>query len=195
MSIVIKAMRRTEKSEYLHKAGKIPAVAYGVGYANTNLSVLRRDITNNYAKLHSSVFTLNIEGKNNNAIIRDIQWHVLNDLPVHIDFQFVDDKRKIKVAVPVVFINAEQSPTIKRSGMIHFLYRKVNLYCMPNNIPKQIEVDLSTKRVGTVIRLGDLALPQDAKLAYSRKDIVVARVIDKARKKAAKKEEKEESEE
>ncbi|NSX83238.1 50S ribosomal protein L25/general stress protein Ctc, partial [Wolbachia endosymbiont of Atemnus politus] len=149
------------------KKGYIPAVIYGKGHDNVNLTLSAKEFTKQYklGSLSAHVIELNISGKKEYALIRDIQWHVVQDTVQHVDFQFVDKGSEVKIDIPLSFVNESKSPGIKLGGVLNVLCRSITVKCSPDKIPQAIEVDLSGKMIGQSIHINDVKLPEGAKLA------------------------------
>ncbi|QOD38743.1 50S ribosomal protein L25/general stress protein Ctc [Candidatus Wolbachia massiliensis] len=151
----------------LRKKGDIPAVIYGKGHDSMNLILSAKEFTKQYksGSLSAHLIELNISGKKEYALVRDIQWHVVKDTVQHVDFQFVDKGSEIKIDIPLSFVNENKSPGIKLGGVLNVLHRSITVKCSPDKIPQAIEVDLSGKMIGQSIHINDIKLPEGTKLA------------------------------
>ncbi|MCA4774667.1 50S ribosomal protein L25/general stress protein Ctc [Wolbachia endosymbiont of Mansonella ozzardi] len=163
----LRDVTKTKAMYFLRKKGYIPAVIYGKGHDNVNLTLSAKEFTKQYksGSLSAHVIELNISGKKEYALIRDIQWHVVKDTVQHIDFQFVDKGSEVKIDIPLSFINESKSPGIKLGGVLNILCRSITVKCSPDKIPQAIEVDLSGKMIGQSIHINDVKLPEGVKLA------------------------------
>ncbi|MDR0288924.1 MAG: 50S ribosomal protein L25/general stress protein Ctc [Rickettsiales bacterium] len=163
----LRDVTKTEAMYSLRKKGHIPAVIYGKGHDNINLTLSAKEFTKQYksGSLSAHVIELNISGKKEYALVRDIQWHVVKDTVQHVDFQFVDKGSEIKIDIPLSFINESKSPGIKLGGVLNVLCRSITVKCSPDKIPQAIEVDLSGKMIGQSIHINDVKLPEGVKLA------------------------------
>ncbi|MDR1139981.1 MAG: 50S ribosomal protein L25/general stress protein Ctc [Rickettsiales bacterium] len=163
----LRDVTKTEAMYSLRKKGHIPAIIYGKGHDNINLTLSAKEFTKQYksGSLSAHVIELNISGKKEYALVRDIQWHVVKDTVQHVDFQFVDKGGEIKIDIPLSFINESKSPGIKLGGVLNVLCRSITVKCSPEKIPQAIEVDLSGKMIGQSIHINDVKLPEGVKLA------------------------------
>ncbi|MGL9732551.1 MAG: 50S ribosomal protein L25/general stress protein Ctc [Wolbachia sp.] len=163
----LRNVTKTKAMYPLREKGYIPAVIYGKGHDNVNLILSSKEFTKQYksGSLSAHVIKLNISGKKEYALVRDIQWHVIKDTVQHIDFQFVDKGGEIKIDIPLSFINESKSPGINLGGVLNVLCRSIAVKCSPNKIPQAIEVDLSGKMIGQSIHINDVKLPEGIKLA------------------------------
>jgi len=163
----LRDVTRTKAMHSLRKKGYVPAVIYGKGHDNVNLTLSAKEFTKQYKSgfLSAHVIELNISGKKEYALVRDIQWHVVKDTVQHVDFQFVDKGSEIKIDIPLSFINESKSPGIKLGGVLNVLCRSITVKCSPDKIPQAIEVDSSGKMIGQSIHINDVKLPEGVKLA------------------------------
>ena len=148
----LKAIKRENTSSgannKLRSEGFIPAILYGGKDANQNISVQKKDLKNlvNSDTFLSKVLELDIDGKKEKVIPRDVAFHVVSEEPIHIDFMRIVAGKKIILEIPVKFINHPESPGLKRGGVLNIVRRKVELKCPGENIPNEIIVDLDWHR-------------------------------------------------
>lgn len=162
-------------AKFLRTQGKIPAVIYGKGRDPINLVLPMREFVKKYrsGSLASHLIKVNIDGKGEYALMREVQRHVVKDTIEHIDFQFVDTKKEIKVDVPLHFINESKCPGIKLGGALNILHRTITVRCFPQDIPEFIEIDLSGKMIGQSIHASEIKLPKNIKLALKEDDTTI----------------------
>jgi len=157
----------------------IPAVLYGDKKEPIGISVSNRDLLKelNEPGILSHIYDLNIEGKKQKALIRDIQLHPITDRPVHIDFMRVSAKSEINVDVPVKFLNEDKCPGIKQGGILNILRHAIHVICPATSIPESIEIDLEGLSVGTTFHTSELKLPADVKISHLEKSDSVASIV------------------
>ena len=111
----------------LRNTGDVPAIIYGGKDQNEKISVSKKllKVLIEQKNFFSNIITLNIAGKPQNVLPREIKYHILNDEPIHVDFLRVLPGVKIKIEVPVNFINHEKSPGLKRGGVLNIVRRKI----------------------------------------------------------------------
>ena len=128
----------------LRLAGNIPGIVYGGPEQNQKITVLKKTVKSLLDKgsFLSNIITLNLDGKPQNVLPREISYNVLSDEPTHIDFLRVVPGVKIRIEVPVEFINHETSPGLKRGGVLNIVRRKIELKCPSEKIPSVITLDL-----------------------------------------------------
>ena len=178
----LKAIKREYTSSgsnnKLRSEGLIPAVLYGGKEINKNISIEKKDIKN---LIHSDTFLskvleLDIDGKKERVIPRDIAFNVVSEEPIHIDFMRIVSGKKIILEIPVKFINHPDSPGLKRGGVLNIVRRKVELRCPAENIPDEIIIDLSGTDIGTSIKISSVKLPENVIPTITDRDFVIATV-------------------
>ena len=178
----LKAIKRDNTSsgsnKKLRSEGLIPAILYGGKNANQNISVEKKDIKNlvNSDTFLSKVLELDIDGKKEKVIPRDVAFNVVSEEPVHIDFMRIVTGKKIILEIPVKFINHSDSPGLKRGGVLNIVRRKVELKCPAENIPNEIIVDLAGTDIGTSIKISYVKLEENVVPTISDRDFVIATV-------------------
>ena len=162
----------------LRAKGLIPAILYGGKDQNQNISVSKKEISNiiNSETFLSKVLELDIDGKKEKVIPRDVAYHVVSEEPMHIDFMRIVTGKKIILEIPVKFINHPDSPGLKRGGVLNIVRRKVELKCPAESIPNEIIVDLAGTDIGTSIKISSVKLPENVIPTITDRDFVVATV-------------------
>ena len=178
----LKAIKRDNLSsgsnKKLRAEGYIPAILYGGKDPNQNISVSKKEISNiiNSDTFLSKVLEIDVDGKKEKVIPRDVAYHVVSDEPIHIDFMRIISGKKIILEIPVKFINHPNSPGLKRGGVLNIVRRKVELKCPAENIPDEIIVDLDGSDIGTSIKISSVKLPDNVMPTITDRDFVVATV-------------------
>ena len=178
----LKAIKRentsTGSNNKLRSNGFIPAVLYGGKDANQNISIQIKEIKNliNSDTFLSKVLEIDIDGKKEKVIPRDVAYNVVSEEPIHIDFMRIVSGKKIILEIPVKFINHPDSPGLKRGGVLNIVRRKVELRCPAENIPDEIIVDLTGTDIGTSIKISSIKLPDNVIPTITDRDFVVATV-------------------
>ncbi|MBD1147020.1 50S ribosomal protein L25/general stress protein Ctc [Pelagibacterales bacterium SAG-MED28] len=178
----LKAIKRENTSSgsnnKLRSEGLIPAILYGGKEANKNISIEKKDIKN---LIHSDTFLskvleLDIDGKKERVIPREVAFNVVSEEPIHIDFMRIVLGKKIILEIPVKFINHPDSPGLKRGGVLNIVRRKVELKCPAENIPDEIIIDLAGTDIGTSIKISSVKLPENVIPTITDRDFVIATV-------------------
>ena len=178
----LKAIKRESTSSgsnnKLRSEGLIPAILYGGKDANQNISIQKKEIKNliNSDTFLSKVLELDIDGKKEKVIPRDVAFNVVSEEPIHIDFMRIVSGKKIILEIPVKFINHPDSPGLKRGGVLNIVRRKVELKCPAENIPDEIVVDLAGTDIGTSIKISSVKLEENVVPTISDRDFVIATV-------------------
>ena len=178
----LKALKRENltsgSNNKLRADGLIPAILYGGKDPNQNISVSKKEISNiiNSDTFLSKVLEIEIEGKKEKVIPRDVSYNVISEEPIHIDFMRIVSGKKIILEIPVKFINHPDSPGLKRGGVLNIVRRKVELRCPAENIPDEIIVDLTGTDIGTSIKISSVKLPENVVPTITDRDFVVATV-------------------
>ena len=178
----LKAIKResasTGETNKLRAKGFIPAILYGGKDPNTKISVEKKTIENilNSDSFLSTVIELEVDGKKQKVLPRDVAYHVVSDEPIHIDFMRVVAGSKIIIEIPVKFKNHADSPGLKRGGVLNIVRRKVELSCPADQIPEDILIDLSGTDIGTSIKISSVTLPDKVMPTITDRDFVIATV-------------------
>jgi len=167
-------------SRRLRQAGKIPAILYGAGIEpvglafdhNKILKALENEAT------YSHILTIRYDGKEETAILKDLQRHPSRPIIMHMDFQRVSESQKIRVHVPLHFVNEQTSVGAKKGGVVNHNQVDVEVVCLPARLPEFIEVDMALVDVGESVHLSDLKVPGGVELVEllhgPEHDLVVA---------------------
>ena len=178
----LKALKREKltsgSNNKLRANGFIPAILYGGKDPNQNISVSKKELSSiiNSDTFLSKVLEIELEGKKEKVIPRDVSYNVISEEPVHIDFMRIVSGKKIILEIPVKFINHPDSPGLKRGGVLNIVRRKVELKCPAESIPDEIVVDLTGTDIGTSIKISSVKLPESVMPTITDRDFVVATV-------------------
>ncbi len=162
----------------LRQKGDVPAIIYGGTEENQKISLSKKQIKIliDQENFLSNMITLNVEGKQINVLPRDISFDPITDDPIHIDFLRIVKGGRIILEIPVKFINNEDSPGLKKGGVLNIVRRKVELKCPTENIPNELVVDLQGLEIGTSIKISSIKLPENVKPTIQGRDFVIATV-------------------
>ncbi len=189
MQIEFTAFPRTSEgrgaSRRMRRAGKAPGIVYGGTEApqpieldhNALFHALRNEA------FHSSILLMKLDGSATKVLLRDVQMHPFKNEILHVDFQRIDENRKIHMKVPLHFINGENSPAVKLSGaIVSHVTNELDVACLPKDLPGFIEVDLIALDVGHSIHVSALTLPPGVTVVTHGKTdpVVAAAVVPKA---------------
>lgn len=186
----------------LRAAGDIPVVAYGKDLESTLLSLETRMVADhlrsgNWAQ---SLINLDVEGKpelkEKTFMIREMQRHHISGLPLSLDLVAIRMDQKIKVEVPVEFLNTDLVKL--RDGILEVLHRSLDVQCLPNAIPSSLEADVGELEVGHTLHLRDIVLPEGVEIDlpedYPLCTVVVPKVVEEVKPEVEEEEGAEEAE-
>jgi large subunit ribosomal protein L25 len=162
----------------VRREGRIPGVIYGGGDAPTPLSLDKKELTKLIYAGHflTTIFELDIDGKTERAIPRDYQLDVVKDTPLHVDFLRLRAGSRLRVDVPVHFINHDAAPGLKRGGSLNIVYHSVEMYVPADNIPDAITGDLTGLEFNDSLHISAFTLPPNCKPTNPDKNFTVASI-------------------
>lgn len=175
-------------SRALRREGMIPAVIYGDGKDNAHFSVDPRDIEKgvHHPNFFTHIFNFDVNGKKESVLVKDIQLHPVKDTPLHVDFLRVGKKSTVKVSVPIIFTNKSKSPGIKQGGTLNIAMREIKVQCGADNIPSQLEINLTGMEVNTRITTANLTFPEGVRILDARQEgATIANIVPPKVKKGA----------
>jgi len=160
----------------LRNNGSVPAVIYGGEAQNETVSISKKLLKSLIDKENflSNIVTLNVDGKPQNVLPREIKYHIISDEPIHVDFLRVVPGVKIRIEVPVQFINHEKSPGLKRGGVLNIVRRKVELRCPSEKIPESLVINLDGVDIGESFKISSINLETDVTPTIKGRDFVIA---------------------
>ena len=181
MSIIQATIRDTKTKGQvndLRGKGNVPGIVYGGEQPNEKISISTKELKNliNKENFLSNVISINLDGKEQKVLTRNIAFDTVTDEPIHFDLMRIVKGGKIILEIPVKFINNELSPGLKRGGVLNIVRRKVELRCPAENIPTELVVDLEGLDIGTSIKISSINLPENVTPTIQGRDFVIATV-------------------
>ncbi len=168
---VWKVQKRTDEgkgaSRRLRRQGKVPGVIYGANKDAVLITIDSNFIEHTIEdpRVYNTIINIEVEGGDNEtAVLKEVQRHQVNGRVTHVDFQRIDESRKIKKRVPLRFVGQERAPGVKMGGFMTFFLSSVEIRCYPKDLPTEIVVDVSDMMPGTTKRLSDIPLPEGVEL-------------------------------
>jgi large subunit ribosomal protein L25 len=175
-----RAAQGSSASRRLRRAGKVPGIIYGQGMP---VEMVEFDHNQLYLSLkkeafHASVVTIDVDGKKEQALLRDFQVHAYRPIALHVDFLRIDAKAKLRQRIPLHFKNEENAPGVKTDGgqMVH-LIQEVEIECLPADLPAFLEVDLGGLALGESMHLSQLPVPQGVEVMQHHGDQAVVSCV------------------
>jgi large subunit ribosomal protein L25 len=187
VEFVIEAEARSDvgkgASRRLRRAGKIPAVLYGAGEQPMSLTTDHDSLMHQleHEAFFSHILTLKVDGKEYQAVLKDLQRHPAKPLVMHADFLRVSEKDKLRMHVPLHFVNDDVAPGAKKGGVVNHVMNEVEVVCLAKDLPEFIEADLANVDLGESVHLSDLKLPAGVELVEllhgEEHDLPVATIV------------------
>ena len=172
MSVELKlsAEKRTDAgkgaSRRLRKQKKVPAIIYGTGKEPTMVQVSVFELSKLMEReaFFSQIVNVDVEGKKEQTVLKDMQRHPFKDMVMHMDFMRIRANEKLTTSVPVHFLNEETCKGVKAGGVIHKDLIEIGINCLPKDIPEYLEVDLADLDIGDSVHLTQLDIPEGVEL-------------------------------
>ena len=160
----------------IRNSGHVPAIIYGGKDENQKISISKKLLKVLIEKQNflSNIITLKVDGKAQNVLPREVKYDIISDEPTHVDFLRVLPGVKIKIEVPVNFINQEKSPGLKRGGVLNIVRRKVELKCPSEKIPENLTLDLDGVDIGESFKISSVKLDSEVVPTIQGRDFVIA---------------------
>ena len=154
----------------------MPAIIYGGEVQNEKITISKKLLKTLIDKENflSNIITLNVDGKSQNVLPREIKYDIISDEPIHVDFLRIVSGIKIRIEIPVKFINHEKSPGLKRGGVLNIVRRKVELKCPSEKIPENIVIDLDGVDIGESFKISSVNLDSEVIPTIQGRDFVIA---------------------
>jgi large subunit ribosomal protein L25 len=162
------------------RAGYVPGVIYGDKKDPVTIQLKGNELlkTLNNGGFYTTIFDIDVAGEHHRVIPKDIQKNKLNGLPEHVDFMRLTKGAKIQVMIPVEFLNEEECPGLKQGGTLNVVRHEVELSVLPDNMPENIQIDLSAFEIGASINISDAAMPEGAEPTITDRDFTIATIIE-----------------
>jgi large subunit ribosomal protein L25 len=166
-------------SRALRREGRIPAVIYGGNQEPISIHVEEKELRRQLGTGHffNSIVELSVAGSTVRTLPKDVAFHPVSDRPLHADFLRVSADAKVEVAVPVIFINEEKSPGLKKGGVLNIVRHELELICDADKIPDDIAVDVSGTDIGDSIHISSVTLPAGSASAITDRDFTIATIV------------------
>ncbi len=179
---VISAQYRAElgrgASRAARRSGRVPGVVYGAAKDTASISVDRRQLDREMARggFYTRLYSLQIDGRSEQVLAREVQSHPVTDVPMHVDFLRLSGDSTIRLQIPVIFENEEESPGIKRGGVLNVVRHEVEVNCRADAIPESFTADLTGLGIGDAVRISDIRLPEGVEPVITDRDFTIATI-------------------
>ena len=160
------------------RQNKIPAVIYGDKKAPASITIEQKVLVRHLQTggFFNTLFDIELDGKLNRVLPRDVQLHPVTDAPEHIDFLRVTSTTRISVEVPVEFLNEDDSPGLKTGGVLNVVRYNVEVSCTPDLIPTSLVLDLAGKEIGDSLHISAVNLPEGVTPTITDRDFTIATI-------------------
>ncbi len=163
----------------LRRENRLPAVIYGDNKSPVTISLPAKEVGIEYHKGHmfTTLCDIDVDGEKMQVLARDVQVHPVKDTVQHVDFLRVNAKTKLKVNVPVNFMDYDQSPAAQEKGVLNIVRHDVEVFCLATNIPEAIDVDMSSFSIGDAVKISDAVMPEGAKPVIDDRDFTLVTIM------------------
>jgi large subunit ribosomal protein L25 len=153
-------------SRRLRRSGKVPAILYGAGKAPTAITFDTNQLLRKMEQeaFFSSVLTVKVGPKSQQVILKDVQAHPAKRMVLHVDLQRIVADEKIRMTVPIHFLNEDVAPGVKAGGSISHMMTEVDITCLPADLPEFLDLDVGEVELDQLLRLSDIPLPSGVEI-------------------------------
>ncbi len=166
-------------SRALRREGRVPAVIYGNNEEPLAIHLEERALMKqlNTGHFMNAIVMIEAGGQTARTLPKDVQFHPVTDRPIHVDFLRVGENSTVTVAVPIRFTGDEESPGLKRGGVLNTVRHELELVCDAGNIPDEVEVNLAGLDLGDSLHISAVALPEGTSSAITDRDFTIATIV------------------
>jgi large subunit ribosomal protein L25 len=158
--------------------GFVPGVVYGGGKYPVSINIKRNALLKSLkaGRFLSTLINLKVDGEDNQVICRDVQRDVVKDLPIHADFLRLSQNSRLRLMIPVEFINEDACPGLRKGGVLTVVRKEVELNVVASDIPDHVTVDLTGLDIGDTVKISDITLPEGTRPTITDRDFMIANV-------------------
>lgn len=160
-------------------SGMVPGIVYGNNKDPEMISMDPKALMTECLQpgFFSRLYSVSIDGKEQEVLAKAVQFHPVTDRPIHVDFMRISKGAKVHVFVPIVFVNEDKAPGIKRGGVLNIVHHNLELICPAQSIPAKLTVDLTGRDINQTIHLESLDLPDGVVAAHPDRDNTIATIV------------------
>ena len=162
-------------SRALRRDGRVPAVIYGQNKEPTSIHLEEKALVKALGTGHFMNTVVMINGER--TLPKDVHFHPVTDRPVHVDFLRISAHTTVTVAVPVVFVDEEEAPGLKKGGVLNVVRHELELVCDASDIPSEVTISLKGLEVGDSLHISAVTLPKGTTSAIDDRDFTIATVV------------------
>ena len=159
--------------------GMVPGIIYGKGSEPSKIALEDKILQKlmNTGSFYSTIIDIDVNGKVEKILPKQLQYHPVSDRLIHFDFLRVQENTKVNVEIPIEFLNQDKCPGLKKGGVLNTVRRLVELTCNANNIPSKLEFDLIASEIGDAVKISNIELPEGVAPTISDRDFVIATLV------------------
>ena len=177
-----KALDRNKDTGSTHSLltkGMVPGIIYGKGSEPSKIALENKILMKlmNTGSFYSTIIDIDINGKVEKILPKQLQYHPVTDKLIHFDFLRVQENTKVTVEIPIEFLNQDKCPGLKKGGVLNTVRRLVELSCNANNIPIKLEFDLINSEIGDAVKISNINLPDGVLPTITDRDFVIATLV------------------
>lgn len=182
-TITLNASQRTLSgtggARAVRASGMVPGIIYGDNKDPEMIAIEPKALLAECLQpgFFSRLYSVAVDGKKQEVLAKDVQFHPVTDRPLHVDFMRVSKDARINVFVPITFINEDKAPGIKRGGVLNVVHHDIELICPAQLIPEKLTVDLAGRDINQTIHLDALSLPEGVVAAHPERDNTIATIV------------------
>lgn len=160
------------------RAGRVPGIVYGDSKEPVLISLEPRELARALARpgFFNHLVEIRVDGETHRTLPRDVQYHPVNDQAIHIDFMRVGAGAQVHVMVPVVFVDHERAPGLRRGGILNVVRHGIEMICSVDNIPERLVVSLDGLDIGDSVHINAVEMPEGARPAIQERDFTIASI-------------------
>lgn len=157
------------------REGRVPAVIYGDNKPPVIISLAQNELMKvvNSGHIFTHLCDLDVDGQKHSVLARDVQFHPVKDMPIHVDFLRVTEKTMVTVEVPVRFVNEEKSAGLRRGGILNVALHTIEVTCRADRIPDHLDIDILDLKIGDDVKVAQVKLPAAIKTTLKADETVV----------------------
>lgn len=179
LNVTPRTLSGTGGARAVRVAGLIPGIIYGSKKDPEMISIDPKALMAECMEpgFFSRLYSVSVDGKEQEVLAKDVQFHPVTDRPIHVDFMRISKGAKVHVFVPIIFTNEDKAPGIKRGGVLNIVHHNLELICPAQSIPANLTIDLTGKDINQTIHLESLALPEGVIAAHPERDNTIATIV------------------
>jgi len=166
-------------SRALRREGRVPAVVYGEKKEPLSIHVEEKLLSKMLSTGHfmNSVIMIDYQGKPQRTLPKAVDFHPVSSRPIHVDFLRIGEHTKVHVAIPMRFDNEEESPGLKKGGVLNVVVHELEIVCDAASIPNEIHIPLDGLEIGDSVHISQVKLPSGVEVAHGEEDFTVATIV------------------